>query len=99
MAWRVGANVWQLLMTVCFSMVFIGVRVLYSLVAMCTQQASLNPITGSLAVRVVLSFLPELIAAIAYVAAGVKTLGAPKKDKESQAQAWTLSKSGAPVEV
>lgn len=37
---------------------------------MSTQKASLNPVTGSLAVRVVLGFLTELVAALVYVSAG-----------------------------
>ncbi|RLM00021.1 hypothetical protein CFD26_107463 [Aspergillus turcosus] len=65
-----------LLATICFSLVFIGIRVFYSLVALCTQRASLNPVTGSLAIRVVLSFLPEVIATLAYIFAGMKTQGA-----------------------
>ncbi|PLB47570.1 hypothetical protein P170DRAFT_426812 [Aspergillus steynii IBT 23096] len=87
-----------LLSTVCFSLTFIGVRVFYSLVAMCTQRADLNPTTGSLAIRVVLGFLPELIAAIAYVAAGMKTQNASKHDQEEQAGEWAMAKQ-PPVEA
>ncbi|RHZ53566.1 uncharacterized protein CDV56_103643 [Aspergillus thermomutatus] len=65
-----------LLGTVCFSLVFVGVRVFYSLAALCTERAALNPVTGSLAIRVVLGFLPEVIATLAYVFAGMKTQGA-----------------------
>ncbi|KAL2022921.1 hypothetical protein VTK56DRAFT_4136 [Thermocarpiscus australiensis] len=70
---RVGT---VLLTAVAFSLVFIGIRVFYSLAALCTQRASLNPVTGSLAIRVVLGFLPEVIAALAYIFAGFKTQGA-----------------------
>ncbi|KAJ9398044.1 hypothetical protein DTO282F9_4954 [Paecilomyces variotii] len=62
-----------LLSSVGFALVFIGVRVFYSLVALCTERASLNPTTGSLAVRVVLGFLPELIATLIYISAGFAT--------------------------
>ncbi|THC93877.1 hypothetical protein EYZ11_006629 [Aspergillus tanneri] len=65
-----------LLMAVAFSLVFIGIRVFYSLTALCTQRASLNPVTGSLAIRVVLGFLPEVIATLAYIFAGIRTQGA-----------------------
>ncbi|GIJ92532.1 hypothetical protein Asppvi_001810 [Aspergillus pseudoviridinutans] len=65
-----------LITAVAFSLVFIGIRVFYSLAALCTQRASLNPVTGSLAIRVVLGFLPEVIAALAYIFAGMKTQGA-----------------------
>ncbi|KAK1147797.1 hypothetical protein N8T08_000310 [Aspergillus melleus] len=81
-----------LLSTVCFSLSFIGVRVIYSLVAMSTQRVDLNPTTGSLAIRVVLSFLPELIAAIAYIAAGMKARDAPKQDREEEAEEWSMAK-------
>ncbi|CAG8898776.1 unnamed protein product [Penicillium egyptiacum] len=65
-----------LLMAVAFSLVFIGIRVFYSLAALCTQRASLNPVTGSLAIRLVLGFLPEMIATLAYIFAGIRTQGA-----------------------
>ncbi|KAJ5295487.1 hypothetical protein N7508_010308 [Penicillium antarcticum] len=65
-----------LLMAVAFSLVFIGIRVFYSLAALCTQRASLNPITGSLAIRVVLGFMPEVIATLAFIFAGIRTRGA-----------------------
>ncbi|KAJ6189014.1 hypothetical protein N7519_003922 [Penicillium mononematosum] len=62
-----------LLMAVAFSLVFIGIRVFYSLAALCTQRASLNPVTGLLAIRVVLGFLPEVIAALVCIFAGIRT--------------------------
>ncbi|KAF7715290.1 Uncharacterized protein PECH_007298 [Penicillium ucsense] len=65
-----------LLTAIAFSLVFIGVRVFYSLVALCTQKRSLNPITGSLTIRVVLSFLPEIIVTVVYILAGCQTQGA-----------------------
>jgi hypothetical protein len=46
------------------------------LVAEFTQRADLNPMTGSLAVRVVLGFFPELLAMIVLVFAGFVTRGA-----------------------
>ncbi|KAJ5822848.1 hypothetical protein N7447_005188 [Penicillium robsamsonii] len=65
-----------LLMAIAFSLVFIGIRVFYSLAALCTQRASLNPVTGSLAIRVVLGLLPEVIATLACIFAGFRTQGA-----------------------
>ncbi|GFF49216.1 hypothetical protein IFM61606_04852 [Aspergillus udagawae] len=65
-----------LLTAVAFSLVFIGIRVFYSLAALCTQRPSLNPVTGSLAIRVVLGFLPEVIAVLGYIFAGIRTRGA-----------------------
>lgn len=46
----------------------------YILVAVATKKESLNPITGSLVVRVLLSFLPELISSLILIFAGLKTL-------------------------
>ncbi|KAJ5534074.1 hypothetical protein N7527_000328 [Penicillium freii] len=54
----------------------VEISVVYMLVAEFTQRADLNPTTGSLAVRVVLGFLPELFAAIVLVFAGFVTRGA-----------------------
>ncbi|ROW10382.1 hypothetical protein VMCG_02020 [Cytospora schulzeri] len=62
-----------LLLSVIFSLIFIGIRVLYSLVAFSTQKPYLNPATGSLTIRVLLSFLPELIATCSFIFAGVQT--------------------------
>jgi len=59
--------------SVCFALGFVGVRVVYSLVAFITGAAYLNPVTGSIAARVLLGFLPELIATLAFIAAGIKT--------------------------
>ncbi|KAL4888818.1 integral membrane protein [Aspergillus ambiguus] len=83
-----------LLMAIAFSLVFIAIRVFYSLTALCTQRASLNPITGSLAVRVVLEFLPEVIATLAYIFTGIRTQGAPSEQEmvsvapKRRAQPW-----------
>jgi hypothetical protein len=54
--------------------------VIYMLVAEFTQRADLNPMTGSLAVRVVLGVLPELLAAIVLVFVGIMTRGVGKVD-------------------
>lgn len=89
----------QLLASVGFSLAFIGIRVFYSLVALCTEKAYLNPATGSLAIRVVLGLLPELIATLAYIFVGVKTREAVDVDgctdnlpmsREHQGQSSTL---------
>ncbi|KAK4868016.1 hypothetical protein LT330_007675 [Penicillium expansum] len=76
-----------LLTALAFSLVFIGIRVFYSLAALCTQKASLNPVTGSLAVRVVLGFLPELIATILFIVAGIRTQGAAPMAKIEEERA------------
>lgn len=66
----------QLLIGTLVALVLIEISVVYMLVAEFTQRADLNPTTGSLAVRVVLGFLPELFAAIVLVFAGFVTRGA-----------------------
>ncbi|CAG8128627.1 unnamed protein product [Penicillium olsonii] len=71
-----------LLWTIAFALVFVGIRVFYSLVYLCTQQASLNPTTGSLAVRVILGFMSELIAVLAFIGAGIMTRSASKQTRE-----------------
>ncbi|KAL1882533.1 hypothetical protein Plec18167_002949 [Paecilomyces lecythidis] len=68
-----------LLSSIGLALVFIGIRVFYSLVALSTERASLNPTTGSLAIRVVLGFLPELIATLIYIAAGFATQNAARQ--------------------
>lgn len=63
----------MLLYAVLFSCIFIGIRTLYSLVAMTSNKPNLNPSTGSLAIRVVLGFLPELVAVLGFIAVGFYT--------------------------
>lgn len=62
-------------MSVAFGLLFIGVRVFYTLVALVTQAEELDMVNGAIAIRVVLGFLMELIAALAYVVAGFMTQG------------------------
>ncbi|KAJ5335983.1 hypothetical protein MYU51_020133 [Penicillium brevicompactum] len=64
------------------ALVFIGIRVFYSLVYLCTQNQSLNPTTGSLTVRVILGFLSELIAVLVFIGSGFMTKGASKQAHE-----------------
>ncbi|KAK8030175.1 hypothetical protein PG993_011466 [Apiospora rasikravindrae] len=63
----------KLLWGVAAALPFIGVRVLCSLVALMTRRAYLNPSTGALSIRVVVVFLPELVACPVLIAAGVAT--------------------------
>ena len=67
------ANSKQLLMAVSVSLLFIGLRVWYTLVALVTMRPKLNPVTGSLAVRVCLSLIPELVTAFVFVGTGIWT--------------------------
>lgn len=67
---------WLLLTGNLLALALVEISVVYMLVAEFTQRADLNPTTGSLAVRVVLGFCPELLAAIVLVFAGFVTRGA-----------------------
>lgn len=71
-------NGFQLLGSNAPALALIGVRVFYSVVALTTQKSYLNPTTGALPIRVILGFLPELLATIIYTAAGFKTQGVAK---------------------
>lgn len=71
----------MLLYCVAFSVIFVGIRVWYSLAALVSQDPSLNQVTGSLAIRVVLSFLPELIVAVAFIVAGFLTQNVARAGK------------------
>ncbi|KAJ5639908.1 uncharacterized protein N7484_007770 [Penicillium longicatenatum] len=55
------------------ALLFIGVRVIYNLVAVCTQRRDLSPVNGSIAVRVVLLFLPEVFATLTLIIVGLRT--------------------------
>lgn len=68
------------------ALVFVGIRVIYTLVAFVTQNKSLSPSTGTLAVRVVLSLLPELAATLIFIAAGFITKDARSDIKKLSAQ-------------
>lgn len=63
----------QLLYGVLVALLIEEIQLVYSLVAQCTQRADLNPTTGNLAVRVVLGFLPGVVATAVLVAVGFWT--------------------------
>jgi len=81
------ANIYhrQLLNAAMTTLAFIGIRVVYSLVTICTQNPVLNPISGSLAARVVLSFLPEIISTLLLVVAGILTRNVRRISKHTKA--------------
>ncbi|KAE8382005.1 hypothetical protein BDV26DRAFT_300481 [Aspergillus bertholletiae] len=66
------------------AIVFAGVRVIYNLVAVCTQRKDLSSVFGSIAVRVVLVFLPEALAALSMILAGLWTRNIRKHNKTMQ---------------
>ncbi|KAJ5381085.1 uncharacterized protein N7496_003513 [Penicillium cataractarum] len=55
------------------ALIFIAVRVIYGLVYVFTGRRDLSPIYGSLAVRILLMFLPEVFAAVTMIVVGVRT--------------------------
>ncbi|KAJ5988363.1 integral membrane protein [Penicillium waksmanii] len=55
------------------ALLFIGIRVIYSLVAVCTQRRDLSPVYGKTDIRVILMFLPEVLATIAMITVGLRT--------------------------
>ncbi|GIK03832.1 hypothetical protein Aspvir_007907 [Aspergillus viridinutans] len=63
----------MLLHGVLLATVFVGIRVLYGLIAESTQKQNLNPVAGSLAIRTVLGLLPELITTLILVFVGFRT--------------------------
>jgi hypothetical protein len=63
----------QLLSAVLVSLIFIGIRVIYTLVELVTLKPSLSPTPGSVAVRVLLDMLPELITTTIFIVTGLLT--------------------------
>lgn len=63
----------QIFSSTCIALVFIGIRIIYTLVAFTSQTPYLSPTTGAMPIRVVLAFLPTLLATLAFVAAGFAT--------------------------
>lgn len=63
----------QLLVATLIALFFFGVRIVYTVVATFSGSSTLNPSTGSLAVRVCLRIVPEMLATVAFVAAGLLT--------------------------
>ncbi|RDL41039.1 Uncharacterized protein BP5553_01018 [Venustampulla echinocandica] len=63
----------KILFVVLLSLPFTGIRVLYSTVSIFSDNASLNPVTGSIGLRVGLSFIPELVSALMFILVGLAT--------------------------
>jgi len=71
-----------LLYGIIFSLPFSGIRILYSLISTLTGEASLNPITGELGVRIGLSLVPEIVAVLVLITAGFVTRNAKRMISE-----------------
>lgn len=61
------------------ALVFVGIRVIYALVATASQRRDLSPVHGDTAVRAVLMFLPEAIATVFIIVTGFITRKRPVK--------------------
>ena len=61
------------------ALIFIGVRAVYSVVYAFNHSPSLSPITGTFAVKLVVIFLVQLLAALSLTAVAFFTLGAAKQ--------------------
>ncbi|KAI0114639.1 hypothetical protein F4776DRAFT_638276 [Hypoxylon sp. NC0597] len=63
----------KLLIAVAFSIPFLGIRVMERLVYFFTENPDLNPVTGSLGLRVGLEVVEELIVTSSFIFAGIVT--------------------------
>ncbi|KUJ23609.1 uncharacterized protein LY89DRAFT_187767 [Mollisia scopiformis] len=63
----------KLLYAIGFSLPFVGMRVMYSLVSILAPSKSLSPVSAALGLKLALSFIPELIAVITFVVVGILT--------------------------
>lgn len=63
----------KLLYAVLSSLPFIGIRMMYSVISILAPSKSVNPTSGSYGLRIGLGFIPELIAMLALVYAGLTT--------------------------
>ncbi|CEJ80164.1 hypothetical protein VHEMI00367 [[Torrubiella] hemipterigena] len=68
-----SSNGAKLLIGVYIALVFIGIRLVYTLAAFTSNNPELNPVTGNTAILVCLSLLPELIATLSFVTVGLMT--------------------------
>lgn len=83
----------QLLFGVLLALVFIGARVIYSLVTFISQSwNSFNFESGSLAVRVVLELLMELLATLIFITVGWITRNASRDASNGSGYSEATSK-------
>ncbi|ATY60661.1 C6 zinc finger domain [Cordyceps militaris] len=86
----------KILIGVAFALLFIGIRVVYTLVAFFSQKQSLSPVTGTLVVRIMLVLVPELVASLILIAYGWITRNdtSPKNIEGQAARIHTRSRQG-----
>ncbi|KAL7956592.1 hypothetical protein V8C34DRAFT_210701 [Trichoderma compactum] len=85
----------RLLWSVLISDVFSGIRVLYTLVSLVTQDETLNPLTGSRTTRVLLSLIPELVCVLAFLTAGFITRNAARDSSKAKKAAGRRDRTSA----
>ncbi|PVH85002.1 hypothetical protein DL98DRAFT_584059 [Cadophora sp. DSE1049] len=74
----------KLLCAVLFSLPFVCVRLIYSVVSIFSPSKDLNPVSGSLGLRIGLSFLMELITVIGFTLVGLATHGIRRQVQPSK---------------
>lgn len=72
-SWQLSLIKLKILYALLFSLPFIGLRMMYSVISILAPSSSLNPIGGAIGLRIGLSFMPELISVLAYIYAGLVT--------------------------
>lgn len=63
----------KLLYAVLFSLPFVSIRLIYNVVSIFSPAKDLNPVSGSLGLKIGLSFLMELITVVAFTLVGLAT--------------------------
>ncbi|KAK4934829.1 hypothetical protein LTR10_023997 [Elasticomyces elasticus] len=77
---------------------FIGIRAVYSVVYAFDHSASVNPITGKFAIKLILVFLVQLLAVMALLAAGFLTRNiAKERPVGRRTRAGDVEEQGAPL--
>jgi cytochrome bd-type quinol oxidase subunit 2 len=66
---------------VCLALVFVAIRVLYSVAYAFSRSSNLNPVTGTFAVKFILIFLAQLIAALCLLVGGILDRDIAKKSE------------------
>lgn len=74
----------RLVYAVLFSVPFIGIRIIVSLVYFATQNQTLSPVAGRMGVKVGLGFIEELLVSVAFVVVGVVTRNIGKTHKRQK---------------
>ena len=74
----------MLLWAVLLSLPFVGVRTVYGLIYAATRRSDLSAVTGSMTVKVLLIFLPQLGATMTLVAGGFKSRGIARKRTKNE---------------